>query len=303
MGNFRLLGRATVMTWKKRTLAVRLWAVNIIFSIFAIGPLFFLMQAHMSHSFSGERALQKLDILWLGDFVYRFMNISPAVVPSALLAAGLYLLLSVFLNGGVIGALGRPEAKTTLGDFYRDCGLNFWRLFRLFLLSIPAYLVFLGIFYSLLKAFLEIFSRRAPTEWPALIVSNLRFLTLVLLLGLVSMFFDYVKIGLVKGGSRKVLRQTWLTLKFLGRRFFKAWGLYLLAGVVFILFTLLYLEVVRILPKNRPLLVLLVFLWQQIYIVGRQASKVLFFASEMELVKQHATAAPEKNREEGGKKE
>jgi hypothetical protein len=287
MDNFKTLRRALVLTFKKRRLALRLWVVNLLFSTFAIGPLFFLMRAHMAHSFSGEHALQKLDILWLGDFIYRFMNISPAIPASALLAVVLYLVLSVFLNGGVIGGLSRQQAKTTLADFFHDCGLNFWRLFRLFLLSFPAYMVFLGVFYSLLKAFLEIFSRRAATEWPALIVSNLRFLTLVLLLGLVSMFFDYVKIGLVTSGSRKVLRQTWLTLKFMGRRFFKAWGLYLMAGVVFVLFTLLYLEIARILPKNRPLLVLLVFLWQQFYIVGRQASKVLFFATELELVKQY----------------
>jgi hypothetical protein len=298
MGNFKILSKAMVLTFKKRSLTSRLWAVNLLFSVFALGPLFFLMRAHMAHSFSGEHALQKLDILWLGDFIYRFMNISPAIPPSALLAVALFIFLSVFLNGGVIGCLSRPDVKTTLGDFYHDCGFHFWRLFRLFLLSIPVYLVFLGVFYSLLKGFLEIFSRRAPTEWPALIVSNLRFLTLVLLLGLVSMFFDYVKIGLVTSGSRKVLRQTWLTLKFMGRRFFKAWGLYLLAGVVFVLFTLGYLEIARILPKNRPLLVLLVFLWQQLYIFGRQASKVLFFASEIEFMKNYRTAAPEKNREE-----
>ncbi len=199
----------------------------------------------------------------------------------------MYLLLSVFLNGGVIGALNRPEARTTLADFFRDCGLYFWRFMRLFLLSIPAYLIIMAVFFPLLKAFLEIFDRRATTEWPALIVSNLRFLTLVLLLTIVAMFFDYVKIGLVTGERKKVLRETWRTLKFMKRRFFRAWGLYLLAGLVFVLLMLGYLEVARILPKNRPLLVLLAFLWQQIFILGRQASRVLFYASELEFVKQH----------------
>jgi hypothetical protein len=203
------------------------------------------------------------------------------------LAVVLYLVLAVFLNGGIIGALNRPEAKTTLADFFHDCGLYFWRFLRLFLLSIPVYLLFMGIFLPLLRAFLAIFSRRATTEWPVLIVSNLRFLALVLLLTIVAMFFDYVKIGLVTGSRKKVLRETWLTLKFIGRRFFKAWGLYLLAGLVFVALTLLYLEIARILPKDRPLMVLLVFIWQQAYVLARQWSKVLFFATELKFVEQH----------------
>ena len=275
-----------ILSYQKRRLAVRLWAINLIFSLFAVGPFFFLMMKHMSHSFSGEHALQKLDIFWLADFVYRFMNITPALMGLTLLAAVLYLLLAVFLNGGIIGCLNRPEVKTTLADFFHDCGLYFWRFFRLFILSIPVYLAFLGIFFQLIKAFLEIFNRRAATEWPALIISNLRFLTLLLLLTMVAMFFDYVKIGLVTSGRKKVLKETWLTLKFIWRRFFKAWGLYLLAGLIFVALTLFYLEIARLLPKNRPLLVLLVFLWQQIYILCRQWSKVLFFASELEFTRE-----------------
>ena len=291
MGNFRILLKGMNLGWQKRRLAIRLWTVNILFALFAVTPFFFLMMQHMSHSFAAERALQRLDIFWLGDFVYRYTNVAPAVLGSAVLAAVLYFLLSVFLNGGIIGCLNRPAAKTTLAEFFHDGGLYFWRFFRLFLFSIPVYLIFIGILYPLLKAFLEIFSRRAPTEWPALIVSNLRFLALVLLLGVVSMFFDFVKIGLVTGARKKVLQETWLTLKFMRRRFFKAWGLYLLAGLVFVVLTLFYLEIARILPKNRPLLVLLAFVWQQFYILCRQWSKVLFFASELEFVRQHQEPA------------
>jgi len=287
MGNLKILNKGMVLSYQKRLLAVRLWSINLIFSLFAVGPLVFLIMDHMSHSISGERALQRLDPFWLADFVYRFMNIAPALTGLVLLAAVLYFLLAVFLNGGIIGCLNRPEAKATLADFSHDCGLYFWRFFRLFLLSIPVYLAVLGIFYSLIKAFLEIFNRRAATEWPALIVSNLRILALVLLLTIVAMFFDYVKIGLVTRGQTEVLKETWRTLKFIGRRFFKACGLYLLAGLVFVALTFLYLEIARILPKNRPLLVLLVFLLQQAYILCRQGSKLLFFASELEFVKQH----------------
>ncbi|HSQ36036.1 MAG TPA: hypothetical protein VLQ89_08605, partial [Candidatus Binatia bacterium] len=284
MDNIKILVKALNLSFQKRRLAVRLWAINLLFAIFAVAPFFFIMTQHMSHSFAADRALQRLDIFWLGDFITRYMNVAPAVTGAALLALALYLLLTVFLNGGVIGGLNRPEGRTTLADFFHDCGLYFWRFLRLALLSIPVYLVILAIGLPLLRALLSLLNRRATTEWPAMIASNLRFLAIVLLLGIVAMFFDYVKIALVRAGRSQVLRETWQTLKFIGRRFFRAWGLYLLAGLVFVTLTLLYLEIARILPKARAHWVGLFFLWQQFYILCRQWSKVLFFATGLKFM-------------------
>jgi hypothetical protein len=298
MSIFKLFIRGLGLTFRKRPLAVRIWLLNFLFSLPVVAPLAFVIHGQLAHSLAAGHVLAKLDVNWLTDLSTRYWSAAPAFLALVLLAALLYILLSVFLNGGIIGCLNRPEAKTTLADFFHDCGLYFWRFFRLFLLSLPVYLLVMGVFFQLIVAALKVLDRQATTEWPALIISNVRILALVLLLGLVSMFFDYVKIGLVTGARKKALRETWRTLAFVGRRFLKAWGLYLLSGLVFVLLTLIYLEIARVLPKNRPLLVLLFFFWQQLYVLGRQASKLLFFATELELVKHYQAAAPEKNREE-----
>ena len=298
MSIHKLFIRGLGLALRKRGLAVRLWTVNFLFSLLAVAPLAFVIHDQLAHSLAADHALARLDVAWLTDLSSRYRNAAPALLGLALLAVLLYLLLAVLLNGGVIGCLVRPAARTTLADFFHDCGLYFWRFFRLFLLSIPIYLVVLGIFFSLILALLNMVNRRAPAEWPALIVRNLRLLALVLLLTALTMFFDYVKIGLVTGARKKVLKEAWLTLRFIGRRFFKAWGLYLLAGLVFVALTVFYLEIARLLPKDRPLLVLLFFLWQQAYVLCRQWSKLLFFATEIEFVKQNQKEAPEKNREE-----
>jgi hypothetical protein len=287
MSTFTLFVNGLGLTRRKRRLAFRLWAINILFAIPLAAPFFFLAHGQLSHSLSAGSVLKKLDVNWLTDFSSRFLDAAPAFAGLVVLAVCIYLLLAVFLNGGIIGALNRPEAGTTLAEFFHDGGLYFWRLLRLFLLSIPAYLLFLGACFPVVRALLEAVNRRATTEWLAIAAANARLLSLVLLLGLVAMFFDYVKIGLVTGNRSKVLAEAWRTLKFLKRRFFRAWGLYLLAGLAFVVLTLLYLEVARILPKGTPMLVLLAFLWQQSYVLGRQFSKVLFFATEIEFTRQH----------------
>ena len=213
------------------------------------------------------------------------MNVAPALTGLALLAAVLYLLLSVFLNGGIIGCLNRPEARTTLADFFHDCGLYFWRFFRLFLLSIPVYLLVLGIFFPLIRTSPEDFHRRATTEWPALIVSNLR----ILGAGPAADPGGHVlRLRQDRPGDRRQQQGAERDLadaEIHRAALFQGLGLYLLAGLVFVALTFFYLEIARVLPKNRPLLVLLVFLWQQAYILCRQWSKLLFFATELELSK------------------
>jgi hypothetical protein len=291
MSLFALFSRGLGLTLRKRRLAFRLWAINFLFALLIAAPAAFLLIGHAGNSLSAGSILKKLDVHWLTDLSSRFLDAAPAVIGLLIAAACLYLLLAVFLNGAIIGSLNLPGARTTLADFFHNGGLYFWRFFRLLLLSIPVYLLALAIFLPFLRILLELLHRRATTEWPVLVAGNVRILSLLLLLGLVAMFFDYVKIGLATGGRKSVLKEAWLTLKFLKRRFFRAWGLTLLAGLAFVLLTLFYLEVARLLPKDRPLLVLLFFLWQQFYVLGRQLSKVLFFATEIEFAKQQKETA------------
>jgi hypothetical protein len=298
MSLFTLFSRGLGLTLRKHRLAFRLWAVNFLFALLITAPAAFLLINHAGHSLGAKSILKKLDVHWLTDLSSRFLDTAPAVTGLLIAAACLYLLLAVFLNGAIIGCLNRHGARTTLADFFHDGGLFFWRFLRLFLLSIPTYLLVLGACFPLLRVLLAAVNRRAATEWPVLVAGNARILFLLLLLGLVSMFFDYVKIGLATSGRRSVLKEAWLTLKFLKRRFFRAWGLTLLAGLAFVLLTLFYLEIARLLPKDRPLLVLIFFLWQQLYILGRQLSKVLFFATEIEFFRQQTLPAQEKTREE-----
>lgn len=289
MSNFTLFFRGLGTTLGNRRLALRLWALNFLFSLLVAAPFAVAIHGQVSHSLMAGSVLPRMNVDWLTDLSIRFQGATPLVtglLPAALLS---YLALAVFLNGGVVGGLLRSGAGQTLAEFFHDCGLNFWRFFRLFLLSVPFYLLIAGVLHGLVAGLLRSLTREAATEWPVLIAGGLRLLSLVLLLGVVAMFFDYAKIGLARNRRGGVLKESWRTLTLVGRRFFKAWGLYLLAGLAFVALTLLYLEVARILPKGRPGLVLLVFLWQQLFVLGRQFSKVLFFATEIELFKELET--------------
>jgi hypothetical protein len=288
MSNLTHFTNALGTTARQGRLALRLWATSLLFALLVVAPLAVAIQGQAAHSLAAGSLLARMDVDWLTDLSTRFQGAAPLVLGLLLAALLLYLLLAVFLNGGVIGGLLRPGARSSLAEFCHDCGLYFWRFLRLFLLSIPVYLLFVGALHGAVTGLLRAFTREAASEWPVVVANGLRLLALVLLLGIVSMFLDYVKIGLAAGNRRSVLKEAWRTLKLVGRRFLKAWGLYLLAGAAFAALALFYLEVARLLPKGTPLLLLAAFLWQQLFVLGRQFSKVLFFASEIELFKEIA---------------
>jgi hypothetical protein len=281
MAVFKALGKGVVRSCLKVRVLLDLWVINVLFSLLVAAPLLFLFQQNLGHSFLG-RELRTFDFLWLGEAVYRYQNVGPAVTGGLLAAAVFYLLLYVFLNGGLIGRLLDGGAGTKLAAFFGDCGRYFWRFLRLFLLSLPFYAVAFGILWSLLSAVLGPWERNALTEWTVVTLSGVETAFTLLLLTLVHMIFDYARIIVVADDEPRVLRALGGAFAFIGRRFFRAWGLYLLIAAILLGGAALYLYAGRGIPSSGLLFLAVGILWTQAFIVFRLWVKMLFFSGQAE---------------------
>lgn len=280
MGIFKLFGLGFQTVNKRIKIAVYLWVVNLLFSLVVIAPLYFLLQNEFSRSLLENQMAKGNDFLiWMGDFLFKNRDFYPALLGWILVPMLLYLFFNIFLSGGVIGRIASPHEKTSLSNFLSDCGKYFYRFFRVFLISLIGFILFFGVIYRLISALFEIWTENASTEWPLIFVSNLKFLIAVLLFSIVRMFFDYVKIRLVMEDSKKAVRSTLLNFTFLGKRFFRAWFLYLLVGLVAVILFMIFVLVHRISPQNGIFFIFL-FLWQQLYVFSRMWTKMLFFSTE-----------------------
>jgi hypothetical protein len=65
-----------------------------------------------------------------------------------------------------------------------------------------------------------------------------------------------------------------------------------LVGFVFLAFSLLYLVVVRWIPGSGAGPLLILFLWQQAYMVARLGTAILFFATEYQFFRTQQPALP-----------
>jgi hypothetical protein len=274
IGNFGQGARETVRVG--RAIFV-LWVSNVLFALLGVLPLAFLIHSALGHSVWGSQ-VRGFDFLWLGEALYKFRDLPPALAGGFLGAAGLFLLVSVFLNGGVVGRLAAGERVTPAG-FFGDCGRFFWRFVRLFLLSLPVYIIVLALFSRLLTAALKSVTDNAPTEWTTIIVSNLQFLAVVLVFSIIQMLFDYTKVRLAVDDSYQVLRSLGRTVGFLLRNFGRTWGTYLLVSLFLVLGFAVFVNVLKLIPGRGLVPAVLGFLWSQAFVLFRLWTRVQYFAT------------------------
>ncbi len=281
MAVFKAIGNGVGTAARRPRLVVDLWVINIVYSLFIAAPLYALFKADLGHSLLG-RNLQPLDLIWLGDFIYKYQDMAPAALAMILVSLLLYAVLYVFLNGGIIGRLLDRDAPATPQAFFADCGRYFWRFAGLFLVSLLFYALAFGVILEALSALVNPVLENARTEWTVFWISDLRTIIALLLLSLVHMVFDYARILVVVADERSFLRALRAAFVFLGKRFFRAWSLCLLIGAGFLAGTAVYLLVGGNLPDSGLFWLGLSILWGQAFIVFRVWTKMVYFSVQAE---------------------
>jgi hypothetical protein len=284
MGVFKAAGSGIARASRRPRLLLILWVINVLFALLIAGPFFALFSSDLGHSLLG-RNLQALDFIWLGDLIFRYQDVAPAALAAVAIPVVLYALVYVFLNGGIIGRLLDGEGRTTLQSFFSDCGRYFWRFVRLFLVSLLFYALAFGVVLEAVAALLKPISEKALTEWPDFWISAFHSVAALLFLSLVHMIFDYARIRVVAEDDRQVLRALIAALRFVGRRFFRAWFLYLLVAAGFVAGTAVYALAGQAVPPEGLAWTGLAILWGQAFIVFRLWTKMAFFSAQAEYLR------------------
>lgn len=286
MGVGKAFGQGIKTTSHKARVLLYLWVTNFIFSTLLATPFYFLLQQEFSRSLMAEQLGQGFDLLWLGDVIYRFRDFYPAFLGWLLVLGLLFLLVYVFLEGGIVGALVEPGKKVRLNSFLGDSGKYFFRFLRVFLLSLLGYLILFGLVLRAIGLPFRAWEKSAPSELALLISGNLKFLIAMVSFFSLRMIFDYLRIKLVAEDGKKTLQAALAIFSFLHRRFFRAGLLYLLVGIISILLGALFLTVYRLLPHPGTIF-LLAFIWQQLYILSRVWTRVMFLATGFHFFSHH----------------
>lgn len=206
-------------------------------------------------------------------------------LPSAVFgAAAIYLLLHTFVLSAAVSSLHLHPGGGGTREFLRNGAEYFGRFLRLSVLSLLLYACLRQVLLPV-DGWVDSFSAGAATEVTGFYLSLGRYLlVLVLVLGL-DLILDYARIKVVLEDRTSILLAVVAAARFCKTNFLGAGGLYLLLVGFTLVWAGLYLGFDSLVADDSWGGILVVFLAQQVQVVGKMALKLLGFAAQIQFVK------------------
>ncbi len=203
--------------------------------------------------------------------------------PASILWAGaLYLLLWLFLSGGILDRFARARPTRT-HEFFAACGVYFTRFLRLAPFIAIAYYVLFAVVHPLLFDDLyEVLIRDVTVERTAFFTRLAFYLVFGALLLGVNVVFDYAKVRAVVEDRHSMIGALIAAARFVRRNARPVVALYLLNTALFVGVLLTY-ALIAPGAESAGLAMWLGFAVGQIYLAARLWLKLVFLASETSL--------------------
>lgn len=299
-------GQGFAATGKATKMVLFLFLLNFIFSLILSIPMYNSLKESVGQSEVGNRLAAGFDYLWYEEFQDQAEGLETAFSPSLigkgailnnlesliqmsfffappiLIAFGLsYLILRVFLAGGILSIFNQDIPRFTMKEFFQGAGSHFIRFLGLMLLSWIFILVITTFLLNALHSIISDISAESVSEvTPFLLRLALSALTLAFLF-FVQMVFDYARIKTVLENSRNIIKVTLEAFGFVFKHPFSTFGLFYFIILIQIIITVAYILLKEIIPQSNFLLVLAVFILQQMFIFAVIWIRCLLYSSQM----------------------
>ena len=274
--------RSGILTIKQNKKMIAIYYFfNLIFGLVVALPVYAGINRFTSHTLMSEKLGGSFDM----DFFFEFLIKSPDIFNTLrftiVIVAFLYWLWSLFLSGGAYFILISKNDYTG-SLFWAGAANYFGRFFRLFLWSIPLF----GILYStqfIVTAIQLLLYGSDPYQniiwWGAWIRVGIGYIGILIY----YLVLDYARIDVVINNETKMRRALWYGIKFTFRNFFKTFSLSLMLFFIGIIVLVIYNPIADSLHTPNALIILILFIVQQIYMFTRMTLKLTLYSSQVKL--------------------
>lgn len=291
-------------------LIIFLFSFNLIFSLILAVPMYQSLQSSLGDSLVGEQMTQGFDYLWWEEFRDEAQGLEKSFVPDligkgsllmnleALIQAKfasmppqvlifgiVYLLIHTLFAGGILHIFQMPQLKFSLKSFFSGAGIYFPRFMGIMLVSWIFFFGLIGIVRNWCNNLLGGAAQEAFSEvLPFYLGLGLNTLILFLFLFL-HMTFDYARIRTVVEDKKNIFKTVFSAFGFVFQNLGPVLGLYFLIFGLNVAVSLLYILVQGIIPQNGTPEILLIFIWQQLFIFIIIWLRCWLYSSQLELYK------------------
>ncbi len=281
------------------------WALTLLVSLPLAAVLRGMLAQHLGRSLAADTAASGVNYDWMQEFSDQAAGLGvtfkptiigfgavldnlsafmddverPAVVVGA---ASFYVLLWIFVAGGVIDRYARDRATHTYG-FFASSGVFFFRFLRIAVVQWIVYAFLFGSMHPWL--FDRLYPRmihETSVERTAFAARVVLYLVFGILVAAATMIFDYAKVRAVVEDRRSMLGAIAGSLGFIQRNYGAAVSLFLANFTLFLIVVGLYALIAP--GAGRTGVTMWIgFVVAQLYVIGRLWVKLVFWASETAL--------------------
>jgi len=262
-----------------------LWVINLAFAAILTGPIYGLLKESLFHNVKAEELTLSFDYQWFTEFRYSHNEALQSLPNILIMVSIIYVLIHVFLMGGIFEILNSQSRKNHFIDYFYGCVRYFFRFFKVFLIALACYgaLYYLNQIYI---SYIQIITNNSESQFLVVTANVIRYLLIAALFGILNIIFDYVRIRIVVHQSYDTLKDLWLTFKFLIKNFWQVSSLFwLIVSINLVIFIAYSLIDNFFNPTGYITIILLIFI-RQFYLLGRIWVKLLFSSCQLELYKE-----------------
>lgn len=274
-----------------KRLVVVFYLANLFFGLLLMLPLRAIVKDFIGNSQMGEKLGGPLDMDFLFEFFKHSSEVVPAFMGLVLIVPAANWFFTLFLSGGALATYAGNE-KYNAAFFWGNAAKYIGRFIRLTLWSLPVFAVLFCLQFLETGVQRLIFGSdpyQNITYWGGWIKVGLRQLGILLFV----MVLDYARIHAVLNDERKMRTSLLQGLKFVFGNFLYTFGLALLLLIVGATALVIYNPMANSFAAPNALIVIMLFVWQQAYMIFRTLLRLTTYASELDLYRQRAMAPAE----------
>jgi hypothetical protein len=288
---FACLKAGFSQVWSNKRILFVFYLANLLFGVVLMLPFRATLDNFVGDSLMGERLAGSFDMNFLFEFMKNNSALGGIFFTGIIVLAGIYGLVNLFLSGGALSIFASKESFSA-ANFWGDSGKYFGRFVRLFLWGLPLLTVLFGLQFIVTGARRIIFGGD-PYEyvlyWSKWIQLVLRWFSFFFFI----VIFDYARIYTVKFDERKMLKSLGEGLRFAWKNLRRTITLAFTISLLGIIGLLIYNPVADLLSAPYVVIIILLFLWQQIFMLFRMLLRLGLYAGEVQLYHHLRPAAPD----------
>ena len=248
------------------------YVFNFLFALLLSFPVFKFLEDKLATTLVVDRLQEQFDFTIFNDILREYGDIVGILTNQSLIATFLFLLLAIFLTGGILQIFKHRTKAFNYANFWGACSQYFWRILGLTILFLVLqYVLFLGfkaIFDALTAGGLDRFNSEAEIYKRGMFL--LPFYAIIATI--FWMIQDYAKVIMVAEDS-SLFRSLRAGIRFVFKNFIPTFLLYLINLLVFGLLFYLYWKI----PTGDAFV--LAFILGQVFLFLRIGTKLANLAS------------------------